>query len=391
MRISFAAFMKSEVLSTFAKIVAKAGNGATIALTEGESWVKVGSNEAPIPVLDAVITIPEIEGWRVIAKLDAAEGGNIVRSFSGIEVPKEYWHGTKCDHCEINRYRKESYLLQKDGAFKQVGSSCIADFTGRGFDHVFYREITGLVKDCEESLSGGRGGPRANNLLLALTVANAVVRVYGFVSSKQAFEGNHSTANRVWEWLNPKDGNARNRDERIVLDKVADSEEYIVPESVTSALAWARGLTSEDIGDSQYYHNLKIACTPGYLFDKNLGIVCSLLTAHTRMLGKLEAARAPKEAIVSEYQGKVKERKVFTLTLTKRLSFISDMWGTSFVYLFKDACGNVFKWATASDLDINVDDTMLIKGTVKEHSEYNEVKQTVLSRCKIEQVFQSAL
>ena len=37
----------------------------------------------------------------------------------------------KCDHCNTNRYRGETWLLKhEDGAFKQVGTTCVKDFTG---------------------------------------------------------------------------------------------------------------------------------------------------------------------------------------------------------------------------------------------------------------------
>ena len=48
----------------------------------------------------------------------------------------------------------------------------------------------------------------------------------------------------------------------------------------------------------------------------------------------------------------------------------------------KDDSGNVAIWFTSAG-DMEVGKTYRIKGTIKEHSEYKEIKQTILSRCKV--------
>lgn len=64
---------------------------------------------------------------------------------------------------------------------------------------------------------------------------------------------------------------------------------------------------------------------------------------------------------------------------------------THYIYTMQDSEGNVFVWKTTSFMSVDdgewgymikKDDTILIKGTVKDHSEYNGTKQTVLNRCK---------
>ena len=52
------------------------------------------------------------------------------------------------------------------------------------------------------------------------------------------------------------------------------------------------------------------------------------------------------------------------------------------MYKFTDNDGNVFIWITPCGVE--TDKTMKLTGTVKEHSEFNGVKQTVLTRCKVE-------
>lgn len=99
-----------------------------------------------------------------------------------------------------------------------------------------------------------------------------------------------------------------------------------------------------------------------------------------------EIADAAKAALEpeshSEYIGEIKERlRDLKVTLTNARSF-DGLHGTSFVYTF--AYGeNILVWMTSSCKDIEIGEEILLTGTVKEHSEYQKVKQTKLSRCII--------
>lgn len=52
---------------------------------------------------------------------------------------------------------------------------------------------------------------------------------------------------------------------------------------------------------------------------------------------------------------------------------------TSYMYLMHDAAGNIFKWSTSCYYEEG--DDVHFRATVKEHSEYKGVAQTVLTRC----------
>ena len=84
----------------------------------------------------------------------------------------------------------------------------------------------------------------------------------------------------------------------------------------------------------------------------------------------------------SEFVGQVKDRGTFDLTLTFRKGFDTD-FGVSFLNTFKDAQGNVFTYWGNSFLDVDVDSTITVKATIKDHREYQGTKQTVINRPKI--------
>jgi len=84
----------------------------------------------------------------------------------------------------------------------------------------------------------------------------------------------------------------------------------------------------------------------------------------------------------SEYLGEIKERlRDLKVTLTSARQ-IDSYYGPAMIYTFKQG-ENVLVWFTSSCKDIEVGDNLLLTGTVKDHDEYNGVKQTKLSRCII--------
>ena len=104
-----------------------------------------------------------------------------------------------------------------------------------------------------------------------------------------------------------------------------------------------------------------------------------------------EEARIKAQKAISKHIGEVGQR------LTIAAEFVKTAWfdvpsfrgfGTDTVYVhtFKDAAGNVLIWKTGKGLgglDLHCGELVEIIGTIKDHSEYQEEKQTVLTRCKI--------
>ena len=56
---------------------------------------------------------------------------------------------------------------------------------------------------------------------------------------------------------------------------------------------------------------------------------------------------------------------------------------TMHIYTFKDEKGNALIWKTSKGLGIENGTRVHLTGTIKDHSEYDDEKQTVLTRCKV--------
>jgi len=107
---------------------------------------------------------------------------------------------------------------------------------------------------------------------------------------------------------------------------------------------------------------------------------------------KAEAERKAKEEAerVAKYEshkyvGKVGDKMELQATYLYKGSF-DTMYGTTYVYTFEDADGNRFVWKTSTWLSLEENTVVNLKGTLKEHSEYNDIRQNVLTRCKIQEV-----
>lgn len=113
---------------------------------------------------------------------------------------------------------------------------------------------------------------------------------------------------------------------------------------------------------------------------------------------------------VSEYQGEVGKKITVKIVKSRSVSYEATYgWRTTtkHIHIMKDASGNTYTWNTEKGLGYDVetdsknyymidekgtkwewhiiedDEEFMITGTVKEHKEYDGVKQTVLTRCKI--------
>lgn len=81
----------------------------------------------------------------------------------------------------------------------------------------------------------------------------------------------------------------------------------------------------------------------------------------------------------SEFQGKIGERIEVTVTVDKNIE-VNGYYGSSNMHVMSDEAGNVYVWTTASK-SWTEGSIRTIRGTIKDHKEYKNTKQTILTRC----------
>lgn len=104
-----------------------------------------------------------------------------------------------------------------------------------------------------------------------------------------------------------------------------------------------------------------------------------------------EQERIKAEKAMSQYIGNIGDKIKVHATYIKT-AFYSFRMGwmeqTMYVHTFKDESGNTLVWKTSSNSLPDLEEGMKVElsGTIKEHSEYKEEKQTSLIRCKVKEL-----
>lgn len=102
---------------------------------------------------------------------------------------------------------------------------------------------------------------------------------------------------------------------------------------------------------------------------------------------RAEAEERARKAI-SQHIGQVGDKIDVDVILEKSAwfdvpSFRGFGTDTMYVHTFRDDHGNALTWKTSNGLGIEAGSQVHLKGTIKDHSEYRDEKQTVLTRCKV--------
>lgn len=84
----------------------------------------------------------------------------------------------------------------------------------------------------------------------------------------------------------------------------------------------------------------------------------------------------------SNWFGQIGDKIEVEVTLKRYFTF-DGQFGTKWNYMFEDSNHNVFKWSTSKCLFMDEGQQIGLKGTIKDHTEYRNVKQTDMTRCKI--------
>lgn len=236
------------------------------------------SSEVMEVYLDA--PAPIIEGWTFVARIDHAnEVGNIIRSVPNLDIaiPDAYRSARpNCDHCNHNRQRRDTFLIWKDGEFRQVGSSCLKDFFG-GIDPAKiarWAEYLAIASEAatasEERVHGGMGDRRFVNVADYMVYVRRSISLHGFISRKMA---------NMDETLTPTSSDAS---QMMRWDREEFTQEEI--EEAAAAIEWAATLIP---GDNDYLHNISVVARSPYAEVRSLGLVASILPAYRREMAKL--------------------------------------------------------------------------------------------------------
>lgn len=305
---------------------------------------------------------PKLAGWEFVARIDhASEAGNIVRTTGLRDLPELYRDSDpSCGHCGHKRRRRDTFVVfhEEDG-FKQVGSSCLKDFLGHG-DADKWAKMAELIASIGEFARGSRNTGFVGDLTdhrwidteSFMEMCAESILTHGFISKKKSHEtGRSSTADDVW-------GAMHNQ-----LPIVSNAAQNLAQ----AALDWARNLSGEL---TEYEHNCYVVANSEALEPRSIGIAASIV-------GVYYSRNRPKNA-PSEFMG-VQGQKLEIEVVVEEIRTLDN----SYLHRFRDAHGNRYTWfATKPVLRGSQGKSVRIKGTVKKHDTYKNIKSTILTRVK---------
>lgn len=308
------------------------------------------------------------EGYTLAAKIEHLEGGNVVYTVADEEGKLEWRNlSPRCEHCGGNHGQIVTFIVRDSaGNEKQVGRTCLKDYCGIDPQRVgLLNKLEDLFLDLDVERYDfiNRPAVPAYSTMEALALAIRLQNQYGYTSSS---EGDHSNKARLLHLM--RDG------ERPTEKELQEAEAM-----AAVILAFDQAQAYQNSLD-----NVWVLLRSGYCKCSHFGYIAYGPLAFDRYKQRLareaewEAAKNA-ERQASDYVGKVGERITVDVADVKLLTSWEGEWGFTFLYKIIDTAGNVLIWYASR----TIEEAKKLRATVKDHSERDGIKQTIVTRCSV--------
>ena len=325
-----------------------------------------------IKVVDVDLQYPnyKLGSYDLIAIIDhtLSPTENAIYKFNdALPIPTKYRTAPPCcDHCRTQLQRNNTALLMDStsGELKQVGINCLKEYTGINANDVIRAFIA--LEEAFEELDTERGYYTGGAPAHVATV-DYIAFCVNYINHKGYSKDLKNLAfDEVLKERSPAT-DADRETARKVIDYFKSGR-----------------------FDDEFLHNIHVNMQQEYTREN--GLLAYSYKAYQKEMeraAKLEARAA--EAAKTCYYGNVGD-KVKNIEVVGRVAASYEIrvsynnYVTTYIYEFKDSANHVFIWKSQKEIQLNDGGQFrgTISGTIKEHSEYNGTKQTVLTRCKTE-------
>lgn len=327
-------------------------------------------------MVEVFVACPEVRlnGWHFVAQVDhSQDSGNIVRVVPGERLPETFRDREPCcDHCGLKRRRRDTYVVRDEARaeYRQVGKSCLKDFTGHHSPEKIARlaELLALIPEIRrasfDTLRGTSDLPDHRVYGLheyLLYVADAIYRKGWTSRSKARDEGRQSTSEYAETQMLGDAG-------RIPMDYNTNTS--LVERALTAAIA---------LGDrdnlTDYEHNIHVLANSPVIERRHIHMAASIV-GRQWLIERNGVSGTPK---ANQHVGEVGK----TLELDVRLVRTSKAtYGTR--HVFEDNQGNQIVWFHHNPIrETAIGMPMRISMRVKEHKDWQGRKQTVITHARM--------
>lgn len=346
----------------------------------------------------------EFEG--VVSLIEKSENDKIF-TFKNINY-SNLLANCSCDKCHKKIGRNKYLVFSKVGKKVEtrddlvvLGTSCAKDYFPFSIESYFgYLESAFEELGSYDEFSGSLGGCSSHHY----TLSAIYYATLACSDNLKVYEKEGVTKGNVLGWLN-----------NLKMDKYTYYRDaYPIPSNpipFEDVISWIKDMYDTDEFVSDFHTNARSVFFKTLddgtremrheINEKYMGIaVYAMFSAkqnHDKMVAKkiAEEERAKVNAEV-EYYGAVGDKFELTLTFDKSFCF-EGAYGFTYIHLFHDDEGHQFKWSSSNGtyqcwcktngkdgfLEYEVGKKYTLKGTIKAHEEYRNVKQTVITRCKV--------
>lgn len=319
-------------------------------------------------------------GWKIIGQFNHEYPKVILNKLADNIKPEfiarfEENNVSFCEHCQKQIYRHNTYVIENEDTSEQmlIGSNCMHHYVPhqKSLDSImtYYMSIHEMFgSEEDDELGSYRGEPKYEDTHEYLRSVFQVL-LAGIPIKSDLFG---PVLGHLRSGTAPKE-----KDSEVFefLQKARDFKEDAESEMFHMML-FISALSEEN----EFNVRLKRMCEPGYHRIKDNNTVA---WGASKYYDYIHRPRKPRTNVQTKWVGEVGDMLEVQVKFESRIFLYSSDYGDSYLFTFKTAEGDTITWKTSYMDTEFLQGDMILRGRVKELTEFKGVKQTQVTRAKL--------
>lgn len=289
----------------------------------------------------------------------------------------------RCDHCNSNRNRLSVNIFKNENnELKIIGTSCSKEYFGENVYSQICKflgfSMDNLMSDVDDFCGGYSDKPIVDKQRV-INYAYGLIKLSGKYISKTKSEDSFlysnnpvcSTASLVEYYMSDL-SMIDKRDLEDFKTKLQELNQFSL--DINKVVEFWNTLDSTDT----FIYNTQIALK---MLNPQIGLIT--YAVYKYMVEVEDFNKSKIDYTKSNYIGNVKDKITENVKVLKLIETEGFRGATTIIVKMITESGNALTWFATNYPDVEENKSYTITGTVKDHSEYKGIKQTILTRCKI--------